>query len=274
MPRKNKKGHGGENNKYDEIKNRSEITGPDGSQYVSFNLRANESIITIPGALITMNNRINKSEIKFDGFFSGVKKLLAGESFVQQKYTGNSNNGLLLLGSNFINSIIVIKIVSGQNYRLSRYSFLASTDNIKLDFTMKKRGIIGFGQDEGLFLPIAKCVSGDYGYIWISAYGSFKELNIASGEFIIVDNGMFLACDNKHNYTLEKIGNSLFSSWLGGEGYGMKFKGPAKIYIQTKNIYEFLMKFANNSNSNSNSNNSRSNNGINISQNLLNMLTS
>ena len=241
MPRKTKKGGNNEYNIYDEIQKRSEIKGTDGSQYVKFNLHANESIITLPGSLITMNSGIEKAELNFDGITSGLKKLLAGESFLYQKFTGNGNNGILLLGSNFINSVIAMKIYTGNDFRLSRYSFLACTDNIKIDMTTQSRGIIGFGQEEGFFLPTAKCVSGNYGYIWLSTFGSFEKIDVPANEHLIVDNGMFLACNNNYNYTITKLGKSLFSSWLGGEGFGMKFQGPSTIFIQTKNINEFLM---------------------------------
>ena len=51
---------------------------------------------------------------------------------------------------------------------------------------------------------------------------------------------MFLACHNKQQYSIEKIGKSLFKSFFGGEGFGMKFTGPCTVFIQTKNINEFL----------------------------------
>jgi len=52
---------------------------------------------------------------------------------------------------------------------------------------------------------------------------------------------MFLACHNTYQYNIERIGKSLFSSFLGDEGFGMKFEGPCVIYIQTKNINDFFV---------------------------------
>jgi uncharacterized protein (TIGR00266 family) len=242
MPRKYK---GGLSNIYDNILQQSEVKGTDGSQYVKFKLKENESIISATGAMIYMNSSVNKAELSFDGITDAAKKLLAGESIVYQKYTGNNlQNGVISLGKNFINSVIVIKIMNGEEYRISRHSFLACTDNIKISFTTQAKGILGIGQEEGFFLPAAACISGEYGYIWLSAYGSFEKLDISAGDYYIVDNGMFLACHNSIQYSLEKIGKTYFSSFLGGEGFGMKFAGPCSIYIQTKNFNEFIQQLS------------------------------
>lgn len=236
----------GGNAKYDLIQQRSEIKGSEGSQYIKFNLNKDETIIAATGSLIYMNSGIEKAEISYDGISSGIKRMLVGESFVYQKFTGNSNKGQLLLGSNFINSIIAMKIHKGNDFRISRYSFLACTDNVKINLTTQMKGIIGIGQEEGFFLPVASCISGDYGYIWLSTFGSFEKIEVPQNDYVIVDNGMFLACNNNYQYTIEKLGKSLFSSWLGGEGFGMKFTGPCTVFVQTKNINEFLMLLGNN----------------------------
>ena len=116
--------------------------------------------------------------------------------------------------------------------------------NIKISFTFQFKGVFEIGQDEGFFLPTAECVIGEYGYIWLCAYGHLERINIPINDYIIIDNGVFLACNNKYEYTISKLGKSLFSSLFGGEGFGMKFRGvddDTHIYIQTKNINDFLV---------------------------------
>ena len=220
--------------KYDEIVNRHEIYGDEGSQYVKFILNKGETIQGSQGSLIYMNGDIGKSEIIYNGIPKGIMNLLSGETFLYQKFSGNGNNGIITFGKNFINSIIAIKIYRGEEYRLSRNSFLVSTDNISIGYTTVILGLIQIGQDEGFILPTAKCESGDYGYIWLSAYGSFEKVDVDEGKTLIVNNGMFLACKNEYQYTVEKIGKTFFSSI--GEGFGMAYKGPCSIFIQTKNV--------------------------------------
>jgi uncharacterized protein (AIM24 family) len=232
------------NNKVDKIKEKSKISGGDGSQYLEFNLDEGESIYTASGTLVYNDNRIEQAELKYDGMFQNIKKMFAGENLFYQKFKGKQGikkGGIVVVGTSFINSIICIKVEANKPLRFSRGSFLASTTNIKIDLTTQMKGILGIGQEEGFFLPIAVCTFGNYGYVWLSAYGSFKEIDMSeSGYEITIDNGMFLACDNSKQYEIVLMGNGLFSSFFGGEGFGMRFTSGTPLYIQTKNSNELL----------------------------------
>lgn len=226
----------------DRIFNNSSILGNAGNNYLRFNLKNDDIIISQLGSLICMNSGIEKADLKFDGLLNGISKLFAGEPLYYQLYSGNErDNGFIYIGSNFINSIIVIKIKKGEVYRISRNSFLASTGNIKISFTFQFKGIFNIGQEEGFFLPTATCVISDYGYIWLCAYGYLEKITIPKNDYLIVDNGVFLACNNNNQYEISKLGKSLISSFFSGEGFGMKFHGPMDIYIQTKNINDLLV---------------------------------
>lgn len=202
-------------------------------------MKENDIIITQLGSLICMSSGVDKADIKFDGILHGLSKLLAGEPLYYQVFKGLRGGGFIYLGSDFINSIIAIKIKEGEVYRISRNSFLASTGNIKISFTFQAKGIFEIGQEEGFFLPIATCDNG-YGYLWLCAYGNFEKIIIPENKYLIIDNGTFLACNNNKKYEISKLGKTLFAAFLNGEGFGMKFFGPAEIYIQTKNINNFL----------------------------------
>jgi len=217
----------------------SEIAGVSGNQYLKLKLKENDIIITQLGSLICMSSGVDKADIKFDGILHGLSKLLAGEPLYYQVYKGKRGGGFIYLGSDFMNSIIVIKIKQGEVYRISRNSFLASTGNIKISFTFQAKGIFEIGQEEGFFLPTATCEKGE-GYLWLCAYGNFEKITIPENKYLIIDNGTFLACNNNKSYEISKLGKTLFTSFLNGEGFGMKFFGPIELYIQTKNINNFL----------------------------------
>ena len=240
-----KKNKGGNNNlmeSVDRIYKSSSILGTIGNHYLKLNLTDYDIIITQLGSLICMNSGIEKADLQFEGFLHGFSKVLAGEPLYYQIYRGKKNRrGFIYIGSNFINSIIAIKINNGEIFRLSRNCFLASTGNIKISFTIQVQGIFEVGQNEGFFLPIATCVEGSHGYIWLCAYGNLEKIIVPKNDYLIIDNGIFLACNNILQYEISKLGKSLFSSLFGGEGFGMKFIGPAEIYIQTKNINDFLV---------------------------------
>ena len=66
-----------------------------------------------------------------------------------------------------------------------------------------------------------------------------KKIELKDKEEIIIDNGYFLACNKKMDYTIEKLGKTMASTFLGGEGYGMKFIGPELFILKVK-IYLIL----------------------------------
>lgn len=100
-------------------------------------------------------------------------------------------------------------------------------------------GILGVGQEEGLFLPTVT-TNANPGTVWIGGYGSFERHDLVSpDDTMIVDNGIFLACPNYMSYQVVQLGRSWFSSLAGGEGLGMQFKGPGIVYTQSKNFNEF-----------------------------------
>jgi len=223
---------------HDEIVKRHKIIGDQGSQYVKFKLKDGETIKSTLGSLIYMNGDIEKSELVYNGIAKGFMNLLSGESFLYQKFSGNGKEGTITFGTSFINSIICIKIYKDEEYRLSRNSFLVSTDNITIGYTTIAKGIFQIGQEEGFILPTAKCSSGEHGYIWLSSYGAFEKVAVEEGKKLIVNNGMFLACKNEHKYNIEKLGKTFISSI--GEGFGMAFTGPCHIFIQTKNVNQLM----------------------------------
>lgn len=251
----NKKAHKGgadinftEESVHDVIYKNHEIKGEEGSHFVKFKLNEGQSIKVVKGSLIYLKGNINPPEVVYDGFM----KTFAGEHIVHQKYTASTRGGIIALGSNFINSVICLQIAGGNTFRISRHSFLACTENITISYTVIMQGILDVGQGEGFVLPTATCIGDNAGYIWLSSYGSYDKIVLEDNESVIVDNGMFLACRNDIDYTVELIGNSVFSSFMGGEGFGMQFMNNGKIkdddgnvvslkiYVQTKNENDFL----------------------------------
>jgi uncharacterized protein (AIM24 family) len=230
---------------YDNIAERAEIMGHHGSQYIKFKLRENEMIITSLSSLIYMDSNIDKGAIQFDGFMSGFKNLFSGEDFFYNGYKGINpeKEGVVAVGTNTIDSVVRLKVKNNFPLKLSRNSFIASTDNIKIDATTNMKGIIGIGQEEGFILPTATCISGDHGYVWIAAFGIFEKMIIPQGEHIIINNGTFLASHVSTDYEVVKLGKTMIGSFINGEGFGMKFTGPTIIYIQTKNLNDFIATF-------------------------------
>lgn len=219
------------------IADNSKIVGNTGSSYLEISLSEGQKIHAASGSMLFLTGNISMPENKFQGF----GKLLAGEHIVHQEYSGTgSKPGKVAFGLDYPNDIIRIPLLPGIKYRFSRYSYLASTTNIKVSWTTQWKGIFGIGQSEGFILPTVENIGNSIGYVWLCAYGTFEMKTVQEGESIIVDNGLFLACDNRNQYNVVKVGRSLFAAFINKEGFAMKFDGPCNIYLQSKNLEGFM----------------------------------
>ena len=104
----------------------SQIIGTGGNQYVKFKLHKDDLVICQLGSLICMNKFVEKAEIQWNGFLKGFQKILAGEPLYYQAFKGLDTRGFICIGTNLLNSIIVIKINKGETFRLSRNSNIHS----------------------------------------------------------------------------------------------------------------------------------------------------
>lgn len=218
---------------------RSRIVGSHGSNYVSVDIKEGESVLTSPGSLIYLRGDVEKGEIKLGGIGKAFARALAGEDLVLTSYTGGAKGGVIALGSALPGDVITFDIAPRQEVIISRGSLLCCTSNLEITATTRAQGILGIGQEEGFVLPVIKA-NDTGGQVWLSSYGSFERIDLADNETIIIDNGTFLACPKELNYEIVKLGKTLFSSAFGGEGFGMQFKGPTSMFIQSKNLNDFL----------------------------------
>ena len=98
---------------------------------------------------------------------------------------------------------------------------------------------------EGLFLLT---VEGS-GLLLLSSFGAIHSKTLAPGEEYIVDTGHIVAFEESVSYRLEKatgksqgIGGFLkgmVQSTLSGEGFVCRYRGPGRIYMQTRQLPGF-----------------------------------
>jgi uncharacterized protein (AIM24 family) len=98
---------------------------------------------------------------------------------------------------------------------------------------------------EGLFLLT---VEGS-GLLLLSSFGAIHSKTLGPGEEYIVDTGHIVAFEGSVGYRIEKatgktqgVGGFLkgmVQSALSGEGFVCRYRGPGKIYIQTRQLPGF-----------------------------------
>lgn len=210
------------------------ILGGESGAYLEVFIRKGETVIGAGGAMLYMKGPVSLPQTKTKGIFG---RLFAGEELFINTFEGlsDTSDGCVAFGQSLPGGVIGIPLSPGQGIKLSRGSFLACTSNVTVSGKFNWRGLIPVGQQEGFVLPKAVCEPGTKGgMVWISTYGSFDKHVLKADDTMILDNGVFLACDINDNYKIVSIGKTLVSFVFGGEAFGMKFVGPATIYTQSR----------------------------------------
>jgi uncharacterized protein (TIGR00266 family) len=162
------------------------------------------------------------------GLLSGVKRLLARESFFFSTYsTRDGQPGEVGLAPTHQGEIFLIDVDSSTTWVCSGGSYLGCTADLKL--TTRFQGLKGFVGGESLSFVE---VSGN-GQLLVSAFGRLVETEVDGA--ITIDTGHLVAYENSLQYSMTKAGTSWLQSWLAGEGFVMQFTGQGRVLTQSHN---------------------------------------
>lgn len=203
-------------------------------------LDAGESLVAEGGAMVSMDThvQIETSAAKKDsggglmgGLMSGLKRLVAGESFFQNTFTAQGAAGSVTLAPKHVGDVVDYTMDGSCGLVLQSTAYLCSAPTVEID--AKWGGSKSFFGGEGLFMLKA---SGQ-GPIVFNSFGAIKEIDV-TGDFI-VDNGHIVAFEDTLSFTNTKFGSGFLQSILGGEGLVCRFSGSGKLWIQTRNPQGF-----------------------------------
>jgi uncharacterized protein (TIGR00266 family) len=155
------------------------------------------------------------------------------QSFWVNEYTVGNGRGEVGFVSAPVGDIEKLEIKPNQGYVIQKAAYIASTENVDLDVKWEgfTRGLFG----QGLFMIK---VTGD-GMLFINTFGAIDKHVLQPGQSMIVDNFHLVAFSSTCNYKVTKFGG-LKETILGGEGLVTNIVGPGEVYIQTKNLGEFV----------------------------------
>ncbi len=243
---------------------KTRYVGPSGNRSLEFYLEPGYSIITLPGSLLYMRGNVEKGTIKVDSssffrFFTGETFTLVSykgmnvptnkeeSSTTSERIKGSEKGGHITLGLTFPGDIICIEVKKDSKIKFLKNSFLACTPNLDISGKFDYKQLIPVGTDFEPFLGHVshKENSNESGYVWLSTYGVFEKIYLKKGDEIIVDNGMFLACNEDYSYKVSRLGRSMFGGIVSGEGWGVQFSCKndegMTIYCQTKSINDLIL---------------------------------
>lgn len=200
---------------------------------IEFQLSEAEEVVAQPDSMISMSPGIQISSAigqprSGQGWWSGFKSLLGGESFFRAVFRAKRDSQTLMLAPDNYGDIVPVSLVDVGNLYLSRGSYLAHVGDCHL--TTRYGGMKGVFAKTGLFLLH---VSGS-GILFCQTYGAIKERELAEGEQFLIDNRYVIAFSETVSYQLVKASRSLRDSMMSGEGLVNRYTGPGRLYYQTR----------------------------------------
>lgn len=199
------------------------------------NLEQGETITAEAGAMTYMTPNIEAHTRKREKSLLGSLGLavIGRQSFWVNDYTAANGAGEVAFVSAPVGDIEPLEIKPNQGYVIQKAAYIASTQEVDLDVQWEgfTKGLFG----QGLFMIRA---TGN-GTLYINTFGAIDKHTLRAGESLIVDNFHLVAFSDSCSYRVTKFGG-LKETLLGGEGLVTNITGPGDIYIQTKNLREFV----------------------------------
>ena len=200
---------------------------------IEFTLNRGEKIIAEAAAMVFIKgNIVTETKMRKGGFLKSLKAAaFGGESFFVNEFIAEEDNCKLGLTGNMLGDIEVIEV--NEEFIVQSGSFVGSTTDLTLDTKWQgfTKGIFG----SNLFM--LKTIGS--GKMFVNAWGGILEKKLNEGEKMILDNYQLVALSVTASYRVTKHGN-LKTTLFGGEALVIEVMGPGTVYIQTKNIMEFV----------------------------------
>jgi uncharacterized protein (TIGR00266 family) len=166
------------------------------------------------------------------GFMKGLRRSLGGESFFVNDFHSGSG-GQVGVAATLPGDMTTVTLGGGGALLVQSGSWTASDSDIDVD--SKWGGAKSFFSGEGFIL--LRC-TGD-GDLLLSSYGAILATELTHGETMTLDTGHVVAFDESVDYSVRKAG-SWKSTLLGGEGLVTDFRGPGRVWLQTRSINDLI----------------------------------
>ena len=199
---------------------------------LTIELEPGESIKAETGAMVAQVGVGMKTGMGGGGLFGGLRRMVSGESFFLNTFTGEGYGGWVSLAPPSPGDLGSFDLEPGQNLFIQGSSFLACTENVQTDTQFQ--GFRGFFSGESLFFIRAYAERG-IGTVFYNSYGAIKQVPVTPEQELVVDTGHLVAFSDDVEYSIGKVGG-IGSLIAGGEGLVMKFRGNGHVWIQTRNL--------------------------------------
>ena len=206
------------------------LTG-DNLQFVTMEIQPGEMVWAEAGALVYMSGNINMDAKLQGGLLKGLKRTLAGESFMVTHFSSAGGPGLVSFGGNCPGKIAALDI-TGTEFIAQKDAFLCAEESVNWEMAFQKRLGSTFFGGEGLIL---QHLSGE-GMVFLHAAGDLVEIDLKEGQTYKVSTAHVVGWEPTVSYDIEAAGG-IKTAMFGGEGLFMTtLTGPGKIIIQSMTL--------------------------------------
>ncbi len=166
------------------------------------------------------------------GLMSGIKRMVAGESFFLSTFTvADGNPAEVGLAPRLQGQVALIDCNGRNKWICAGGSYLGSSPNLAIDTQFQ--GLRGLLSGESLsFLSVEGA-----GPLLVNAFGNITQVNVSGG--LTVDTGHVVAFEDSLTYSISKAGGSWIQSFLTSEGLTLNFSGYGRLYVQSHNPDQF-----------------------------------
>jgi len=197
-------------------------------------LRHGQTIKAQSDAMVAMDATVDVEGRMEGGLLGGLGRMFSGESFFFQTLRAARGAGVAHLAPAQPGDLLPIQLDGSNSYVLQKDGFLAASEGVEISTTAQNL-TKGLFSGEGFFVLKAR----GRGMLFVESYGAIHEMDIPAGEELIIDNGHLVAWPETLSYKLEKASSGWISSFTSGEGLVCRFRGPGKVYIQSRNPAAF-----------------------------------
>jgi uncharacterized protein (TIGR00266 family) len=204
-----------------------------GHSLATAHLQLGESVRGEASAMVGMspNIAVETQARRNGGVMQGLRRtFLGGESFFTNRFTAERGPGHVLFAPALPGDMVVHQL-QGEPLLIQGSSYVSAPDSVQVDTQFQ--GLKGFFTGESLFFLYAT----GHGPVLLNAFGAIETLDVTSE--LIVDTGHVVAFTAGLEYSVEKAGSGWLASYLGGEGFVLRFRGRGRLYVQTRNPSEY-----------------------------------
>ena len=203
----------------------------DDMQMVEVELDPQEGVRAEAGMMMFMEDGIEMQTGTGGGVFSGLKRMITGESFFITNFMNSgSKKAKVGFAAPYPGKIIPLDLGKlGGDFLCQKDSFLCSANGVDIEVAFTKKIGAGLFGGEGFIL---QRLVGD-GLAFVHSGGTIIQKTLGAGESLRVDTGCLVAFAPTVDYDIQFIGgfkNALF----GGEGLFLaRLTGPGLVYLQS-----------------------------------------